>query len=281
MTPNTKRVPLLIVLSAILSLLSESSIAGTTVSNCVNGPLDPNQGEYYANVWWAYGVGDGAHYYCYGAYRSTALEACTAAYTGARSYGIELWGDIPVTVSSPPAQIGQWGSCSPMGNVAWLGNAPPCPVQPLTPLTGADAIRFENGDRWRPDRLTPDFQAKLQCFTTGIQQAGGSYTPESAWRPTEYQSHLREIVSKDRQLNASFMRAYPQCAPIRQTVTAEMSFHHLRTGQLVAQPGRSRHESGQAFDVTPSGLSTAQLDAIAAQCNVQRNALPSEPWHYQ
>lgn len=168
-----------------------------------------------------------------------------------------------------------------MGSVAWLSAAPSCPVPPLAPLTDPDVIRFENGERWRPDKLTPEFQQKLQCLANAITQAGGTYTPGSAWRPTEYQRHLKEIVTKDSQLNPAFMKDYPECGQLRADVTREMAKHALKPGQLVAEPGNSRHETGKAFDLTPDGLTETQLNNFASQCGLQHKALRSEPWHYQ
>lgn len=253
-----------------------TTVSAETLGNCVSGPLDPTQGRFYAIVF--FGNVNGVSY-CTAAYRDTDALACAGAWAEMRAFGFGP--DVPGSVSTAPPQVGQWGTCAPYGAVVWLTDAPPCPVQPLSQLTAPDAIRFENGDRWRPDLLTAEYQGKLQCVTDAITQAGGSYTPGSAWRPTEYQKHLYEIVTKDSELDPQFMRKYLQCVPLRSIVTQEMGRHSLRPGQLVGKPGRSRHEFGQAFDITPALLSAAQVDSIAAQCGVSRRALPSEPWHFQ
>lgn len=160
-------------------------------------------------------------------------------------------------------------------------SAPICPVRPLAPLTSPDAIRFENGDRWRPDLLTLDYQKKLACIQNKISSLRGTYSTGSACRPTEYQSHLREIVTKDDRLDAAFMQKHPECLPIRKDVTQEMAKHSLRRRQAVAEPGASRHESGQAFDITPIGLTEKQIDDNAQSCWVTHDAVPAEPWHFQ
>jgi len=69
---------------------------------------------------------------------------------------------------------------------------PGCPIPPLTALTDPVAIDFDNnvGSRWRPDGLTPDFQAHLACVEAGITAAGGTSTGTSAYRPEQYQRHL-------------------------------------------------------------------------------------------
>lgn len=262
------------IVAAALALSTE--VPAANLGNCVAGPLDAAQGRFYASVFFANVNGNS---YCTAAYRDTALQACADAWAGMRGFGFGP--DEPGTVSTPPSQVGQIGTCSPYGQVLWLSESPPCPVAPLSPFTTQDAVRFENGDRWRPDLLTAGFQSKLQCVSNGIAQAGGSFTPGSAWRPMEYQRHLYEVVTKDSELDSQFMRKYPQCAPLRTSISSEMRMHSLKLGQLVGKPGRSRHEAGEAFDLTPSGLSSAQVDSIAAQCGVSRRALPSEPWHFQ
>jgi len=57
--------------------------------------------------------------------------------------------------------------------------------------------------------------------------------------------------------------------------------HNLQPKQDVATPGSSRHESGTAFDLTPHGLTAAQLAPIYTSCGVVHKALPKEPWHVQ
>ncbi len=161
---------------------------------------------------------------------------------------------------------------------------PGCPVPPLTELTDPVAIDFENGNRWRPDRLTADYRTKLACVQGAITAAGGIYTGTSAYRPIQYQQHLFEIVDRDALLNTRYMTAHPECQALRDKVTGEMGpspGHGLRHNQLVATPGTSRHESGTAFDLTPHGLTAAQLANIYAGCGVTHTAVPGEPWHVQ
>lgn len=168
-----------------------------------------------------------------------------------------------------------------------------CPIPGLTPLTDQVAIDFDNnvGSRWRPDRLTPGYQAKLKCVEDGIDAATRStesYTGTSAYRPEQYQRHLYEIVHKDHDLNTQYMTAHPECQALRDEITHEMGSqsgpppgHHLQPEQDVAVPGTSRHESGEAFDLTPIGLTAAQMAPIYAGCGVTHTAVRNEPWHVQ
>ena len=162
---------------------------------------------------------------------------------------------------------------------------PGCPIPPLTVLTDPVAIGFDNGNRWRPDLLTGDYPAHLTCVENAITAAHGTYTGTSAYRPTQYQRHLYEIVQKDAQLDTeNYMPAHPECQALRDEVTGEMGpppGHNLQPGQQVATPGSSRHESGMAFDLTPHGLSAAQLAPIYPSCGVSHTAVSGEPWHVQ
>lgn len=166
------------------------------------------------------------------------------------------------------------------GTIKVLG----CPIPPLTPLTDPVAIDFDNGNRWHPEGLTPAFQEHLACVEAAITAAHGTYTPTSAYRPEQYQRHLYEIVDKDVDLKPSYMLAHPECQALRDEITGEMGpppGHHMQSGQDVAIPGMSRHESGTAFDLTPHGLTAAQMAPIYAGCGVSHTAVSGEPWHVQ
>jgi LAS superfamily LD-carboxypeptidase LdcB len=77
------------------------------------------------------------------------------------------------------------------------------------------------------------------------------------------------------------MAAHPECQALRDKVTGEMGGHGLQREQDVAVPGTSRHESGTAFDLTPHGLTKAQMAPIYAGCGVKNTKVKKEPWHTQ
>jgi len=181
-------------------------------------------------------------------------------------------------------------SCPTCTNIYAEGTitVPGCPEPPLTspPFTDPVAAGFENGNRWRPDRLSTapqnNYQTKLACVEAAITAAGGTSTGTSAYRPFQYQQHLYEIVNKDVTLNSRYMTAHPECQTLRAQVTQEMTTGHgLGPNQLVAIPGTSRHESGTAFDLTPPGLTAAQRAEVYAGCGVTNTAVASERWHTQ
>lgn len=205
-----------------------------------------------------------------------ACEAATGAspiYMGGSIYavGSECFLANPVT-GGPISDLGYS-----------IQNQVACPVSPLPEMTDTDALAFEAGSRWRPDRLTADYQSRLACVQNAITEQGGTVTPGSAWRPTAYQAHLRAVVTKDSEIRqrANEIKDLPECAEVISEVSAEMSKHSLRPGQAVARPGLSRHERGLAFDITPSNVTSAQINTIAQQCGVSRQAVPGEPWHFQ
>jgi hypothetical protein len=159
-----------------------------------------------------------------------------------------------------------------------------CPILPLAELTDAASLDFERGVRWRPDLLTADYQKKLKCVQDEIIKAGGTYQNTSAYRPSQYQQHLREIVAKDAELNRpGYMDMHPECMNLRDRINMEMGLppgHALKHGQAVARI-RSRHESGTAFDVTPSNLTDGQIATVYSVCGVTNKAVPKERWHTQ
>jgi hypothetical protein len=155
----------------------------------------------------------------------------------------------------------------------------PCPVEPLKPITDPDALRFENGDNVRTDRLSANIQRNLQCLRNAIalERPAGSITVTSAWRPQAYQDHLREIVDKISQINTEGNKKIPACDPIRSDLLLEKARHGL--GTIVGRT--SNHTAGNAFDASWSGIRAARLDALATQCGLTRPFPTDDPVHFQ
>ncbi len=197
----------------------------------------------------------------------------------------------PPPSTCPAGQVPhQWGGCMlacPAGSFPNLRNtacvASTCPIPPLTPLVDAASLDFENGTRWRPDLLTPAYQVKLKCVQDGIVARGGTYIGTSAYRPIPYQKHLLEVVTKDAQLKRRYMGNHPECQALKTEITAEMGplpGHALKFKQLVSTTV-SRHNKGTVFDLTPIGLTQAQMLPIYAGCGVVNTAVKGELWHTQ
>jgi len=223
----------------------------------------------------------------------TGTLSAYAGATGAATYGGSTGADgkLPFVFQAPIAGGLHTitATCTNCANSQATGTirVPGCPIPPLSapPFTDPVATGFENGNRWRPDRLTTDYQNKLKCVQNAITAAGGTYTGTSAYRPEQYQQHLFEIVQKDKKLFPGYMTAHPECQALRDTITQEMGpepqGHGLKPNQKVAEPNSSRHESGTAFDLTPHGLTKAQMAPIYAGCGVKNTKVKGEPWHVQ
>ncbi|GAA0740365.1 hypothetical protein GCM10009107_01950 [Ideonella azotifigens] len=65
-----------------------------------------------------------------------------------------------------------------------------CEVDPLKPISDADAIAFENGATVQEDNLTDATKAALACLRAAASAAGGQLVVTSAYRPQAYQDHL-------------------------------------------------------------------------------------------
>jgi hypothetical protein len=168
-----------------------------------------------------------------------------------------------------------------------------CPVEPLKPITDPDAIRFENGDNIRTDRLTANVILDLQCLrnSLSLENPPGTLTVTSAWRPQTYQSHLFEIYTKIKLLDLPANQANTSCASVRAAIEGERGRHGIanwvtktrvvngvsvttRERNLVGKTSNHRH--GTAFDATWSVTDT-RFDALAGRCNVRRNLLNANP----
>ena len=144
----------------------------------------------------------------------------------------------------------------------------------MAAITDPDAIRFENGDNIREDRLEATTATKLQCLRSAVTARGGVLSVNSAWRPQAYQNHLREIVDKLAAIDKH--RSKPACKVIYNELVSEKSRHGL--GTVVGLT--SRHTLGTAFDANWTGISTVQLDLLAAACNLSRPIL-NDPIHFE
>jgi hypothetical protein len=151
-----------------------------------------------------------------------------------------------------------------------------CQTPPLTPIAdfGPEAVEFEgrNTPYTAPDRF--HLGTALACLQNAVPAASNP-TLRSAYRPTGYQRHLREVWDTWGDING---RREPECRVLRQKVQREMG----RNGHSLAfQPAvGSLHESGQAFDLSISGLSSAAIDAAADGCGLRRFSPRRDPNHF-
>lgn len=150
----------------------------------------------------------------------------------------------------------------------------PIKIGPLTALQDPDAVKFESGDRVNTTKLVDDMKTALSCLQTAVTEANGTLTVNSAYRPPEYQAHLREIWDKWDMLKNS---KEPECADLKAKVKAEFQQHGLLSSQRPA--AKSKHTEGKAIDIS-SSLATKDLVKLADECNLYRPIPKADPVHY-
>jgi hypothetical protein len=165
---------------------------------------------------------------------------------------------------------------------------PPCRVAPLQAIEDAEALTMENagaGSNLNLDGLTPHTTRALTRFQTSIERQGGSFTLTSAYRPSAYQSHLRDVWFKwmfELRDNHD-----PSCMELKAEVGNEFARHSLLTTQYPVAV--SDHTLGIAFDAAISFPAAAKrakrrrvaLDRLARLSGVQRPDVRRDPVHFR
>lgn len=139
-----------------------------------------------------------------------------------------------------------------------------CQVAPLTPLTDPDALVFEGGNTTNTDPANFNLNTELSCFSNAIGNSSAtSGTLTSAYRPPTYQTHLREVYTKQMLL---VNRREPECVTLKAEVQADFNQHGI-----IRRPAKSsNHSRGNSFDFAITGLTDAQIDGLAATCGLTR-----------
>jgi len=150
-----------------------------------------------------------------------------------------------------------------------------CQVAPLTQLTDPAAINFENGNTVDTNDLAANMQTALNCLEAAVSNAGGTVTVNSAYRPPQYQEHLREVWDKWRLLRD---RREPECADLRTQVQQEFQRHGLLLTQRPASPS-GPHTQGLAIDMV-SSLPLQQFLNLASGCQLTRPLPQTDPVHF-
>lgn len=150
-----------------------------------------------------------------------------------------------------------------------------CPVAPITALTDAEALRFENGATVNIAQLQQNMRAALGCVQRAVVAEHGRLDVGSAYRPPSYQAHLREVWDKWRLLRD--LRT-AECATIRTAVRDEFVRHRLLASQRPASPN-GLHTQGRAIDMT-STLPVQRLVQLAAACQLIRPLPVDDPVHF-
>ncbi|QEY16047.1 MULTISPECIES: M15 family metallopeptidase [unclassified Cellvibrio] len=191
----------------------------------------------------------------------------------ALSVSLDEWRDQQVRFVFLVQQDG-WGDQS-QGAVIGFGLRS-CTVAPLTPLTDAAALAFEGGQTVDTANLTAEMQTALSCVQTAVAEEGGTVRVNSAYRPPEYQNHLRAVWDKWNLLRN--MRE-PECSDLRDEIQAEFQRHGLLLTQRPAT-GTGPHTEGRAIDMR-SSLTTARFLEITGQCSLYRRLPVTDPVHFE
>lgn len=143
----------------------------------------------------------------------------------------------------------------------------PCPVSAPKPY---------DPDPYPPDdaaNLAPRMQTALQCFQTAVRDAGGTIAVESAYRPTAYNRHLKEVW--DKWMNELRRDSDPACQVRRTEVENHFNSHKLKPNRAARPHPNSAHTrldangnpAGEAIDIS-SNLPYGVLDVLAFGCNL-------------
>jgi hypothetical protein len=165
---------------------------------------------------------------------------------------------------------------------------PPCRVAPLQAIEDAEALTMETvgaGSTLNLDGLTTRTSKALTRFQTSIERHGGSFTLTSAYRPSAYQSHLRDVWFKwmfELRDNQD-----PSCMELKAEVGNEFARHSLLTTQYPVEV--SDHTLGLAFDAAISFPAAAKrakrrrvaLDRLARLSGVHRPDVRRDPVHFR
>lgn len=153
-----------------------------------------------------------------------------------------------------------------------------CDVPPLTRLTDPAVIDFENGNTINTSGLNASTSVGLGCMQQAVQGLHGSFSLSSAYRPSQYQLHLREVWDG---WTALRNRTDPECMDLKAEYQAEFQRHGLLLSQRPASSS-GPHTQGNAFDATIRDLPTGHtVDTVANSCNMWRRLPVNDPIHYE
>ena len=154
-----------------------------------------------------------------------------------------------------------------------------CDIGSLTPLTTPAALSFEAGNSVDTASLTAPTLAGLGCLQQAVVAAGGTFRTTSAFRPPEYQNHLRELWDTWREIRN---RNNVECEELRRLIQAEFQRHQLLLSQRPAAGNDAApHSRGIAFDASISLPAGQNVDTLATTCNMYRPWPGNDPVHFQ
>lgn len=146
----------------------------------------------------------------------------------------------------------------------------PCSVDPLVPIDPA-VQPYEDG-LIDMDNVMQATRDGAVCIVRATRVRRINPQIQSGYRPSAYQTHIREVYDKWQLLENNNEAA---CADIKRQVKNEFDHH----GPFAHQPGvTSRHSSGRAVDISLSDYTDA--DTTAERCNMSR-PVPNDRSHFE
>jgi hypothetical protein len=160
---------------------------------------------------------------------------------------------------------------------------PPCSVAPLAAIEDPTAMGMESASTLNLEGLTPGASRALAKFEKIVQARGGSFTVTSAYRPSTYQAHLRDVWFKwTYELRDNQERS---CLELKADVGNEFVRHGLLATQHPVEI--SDHSMGIGFDavvVFPTvkrKRSRVSVDRLSRLAGVSRPAIRRDPVHFR
>jgi hypothetical protein len=144
------------------------------------------------------------------------------------------------------------------------------------------AQSFEAGNEIDTSRLRPVMATAMSCLQNAVRGAGGNTSNflSSAWRPSAYQAHLREVYDKWQKLKG---KSIAGCEALKSEVKQEIDKHQLAHSTKRPASPIGRHTTGDAFDVNLStlGIPVSKVDELAKGCNLYRKFPKDDRVHFE
>jgi len=159
---------------------------------------------------------------------------------------------------------------------------PPCSIAPLAAIEDPRALDMESVSTLNLEGLTPGASRALARFEKIVEARGGQFTLTSAYRPSTYQAHLRDVWHK--WMDELRDNQDPSCVELKAEVGNEFVRHGLLPTQHPVEV--SDHTLGIGFDAAvlfPAARKRRRisLDRLARLAGVSRPDIRRDPVHFR
>jgi hypothetical protein len=153
-----------------------------------------------------------------------------------------------------------------------------CAIPALTPLTDTQSLSFEAGNTIDTGHLTPAMRTALTSFEKEVKNVHGNFKLTSAYRPPNYQAHLREVWELWNPPVYMKNNTDPRCQGLKAKVQAEFKRHGLGVSSQRPAGANGSHTQGLAIDVRTDVL---DIDSTAISCQLHRPFPIKDPVHFE